>query len=601
MELIHKLGKNSIKKAVDGLDSESLMLAKDGSYLWIGQESASRYQGWFFGIGGDKILKIIEHAGIRHPGGLTALENNFWNVKRIGKENSETFFLPGNDCFAYELEEPAEIEFLLDVRETYKNPEFGRHYKVWSEGDVLFVNYRQENDFLLPEIFIAVAGDISALDIKNEWLCRDYPLDRARGSAPWERWVFKPAVLRASKLVFAVGFNKDETGSAAVGYWRDFEKIKRLKSQSCGNGVPARNLFAFDSKNKAAENERMMARQCAQNSLAMLGAASAGLPGLRAGLPWFFQFWPRDEAVSLKELDRIDEAMALNIFWRQMNDLPAGSFDRDSGDWPGWLFLRASEFFQRGRLNIKQAAAVGVRLENEIDFLLEKRTKNNLALNGDGKTWMDAIGRGGAAIEIQALRLNMYSLAADLAGNKKQKNRYLELEDGLAKTVRELFFDGSRLADVYNPETNGADFTARPNIFLAAYIYPRLLSRREWIICFEAALEKLWLDWGGLATIDINNPMFHCRDTGQDPSAYHNGDSWFWVNNIAAIVMARADRKKFKDYINGIFEAGKNDILWNGAVGCASEISPALDYAPAGCANQAWSNATFLELLDELK
>ena len=210
--------------------------------------------------------------------------------------------------------------------------------------------------------------------------------------------------------------------------------------------------------------------------------------------------------------------------------------------------------------------------------------------------WMDSLDRTGAAIEIQSLRLNMYALAADFADDKKQEEYYLSLESKLKRDVKKLFFDGKNFGDRFDTDKDKLDLTIRPNIFLAAYIYPGLLSKKEWSVCFAVALEKLWLDWGGLSTIDKNDPRFCGRDTGENPAAYHNGDSWFWINNIAAIAMARVDKKKFKNHIEKIFEASKNDILWNGAIGCAGEISSAAMYESAGCPNQAWSNATFLEL-----
>ena len=603
LEISHNFGKNfSIRKTAETPGDKSLMLARGGSYLWVGQTPVSRYQGWFFGFGRNGIIKVIEDIRIINRGKVEAIENNFWNVKKTGADFGESLFLPGKNCLVYELDRPGDVEFFLDIKEPYQNPESGRHHKVWKEDGLLLINYRQEAGNLLPEIYLAVCGDMADFEIREEWVSHDYALDRKRASGPWSRWVFAPAVLRTvSKMVFAVGFTKEEAAAAARDQWRDFEKIKKDKKKEY-DGAKAENVFlppGFGKKNGA--DETAMAARCAQNALKMLLSGSAATAGLRAGLPWFFQFWQRGEAVSLRGLHSFDEDAALKIFWRHMAELIIDDFRPINADGAGWLFLRAAELFKRGAFDGKEAAMIGACLGKEIDRLLETGTKGNLAVSAAGKTWMDAIGRDGAAIEIQALRLAMYSLAADLANDQKQKNRYLELEAGLSKAVRQLFFDGARLADLYDLDKGAADFTARPNIFLAAYIYPRLLSRSEWVVCFEYALSRLWLDWGGLSTIDKSAAGFHSRDTGEDPAAYHDGDSWFWVNNIAAIVMDRADRKRFKSRVDKIFMASVNDILWSGAIGCASEISSAESYGPAGCVNQAWSNATFLELRDELK
>ena len=355
----------------------------------------------------------------------------------------------------------------------------------------------------------------------------------------------------------------------------------------------------FEKKDDSVEIG--MAEICARNSLAMLLAGANGAIGLRAGLPWFFQFWKRDETVSLPALARFEEAAAMKIFWRQLNGLAVDSADARTADWPGWLFFAGAGFLKNFKFNIGEAGLVSIRLEKEIEGLLKNNTKNNFAVNGVGKTWMDSLARAGAGVEIQALRLNMYDLAAELAEDKKQRNYYSGLKKNLLVAFRKSFFDGNRLADTFDPDKNEADFTVRPNIFLAEYLYPGLLKKDEWARCFEHALDELWLDWGGLATVGKSAPRFIGRDTGENSAAYHNGDSWFWVNNIAAIAMARIDKKRFKKYIEKIFAASKNDILWNAALGCASEISSAFEYEAVGCANQAWSAAIFLELLRERK
>jgi hypothetical protein len=587
VELIHNLGKKSIKKTVDNMSGVSLMLGNNGGYLWIGEKPASRYQGWFFGLENGNIVKIIDN--IQADGGkAVALENNFWNVKRVWQNLAESFFLCGNDCLGYELSGVAPVQVFLDIKESYQNPEFGRHYQVERVDDLILISYKQDAEFPSPEIFLAVAGDFKNVEIKNDWVCRGYEFDRRRGSLPWDRWVFSPASMKASRLVFAVADTKEKAVRQAQTYWHNFESTKQKLRQDYG-------------KQRIA-NDRDLAKYCAQNSLKALFAKKENSLGLRAGLPWFFQFWQRDEAVSLLGLSRFDKKSAMEIFWRQMVELKANDFHFKTADGVGWLFLRAAGFYQSGKFNVGEIPAIREALQNSIDFLLKNNTCHNLAHTGSGeKTWMDSLDRTGAAIEIQALRLNMYSLAADLAANKKQKEYYLQLEKNLKQNVKRLFFDGKNLCDRFDCEKSKLDLAVRPNIFLAAYVYPDLLLKKEWANAFEFALGKLWFDWGGLAMIDKTDGRFCARDTGENPTAYHNGDSWFWVNNIAAIAMARADKNRFKNYIAKIFEASKKDILWHGAIGCASEISSAQTYDPVGCFNQAWSASTFLELCAELK
>ncbi len=597
MKIIHNFGKiNSVVK--DGGDEEAtLMLSDGGSYAWIGQEHGSRYQGWFFESAAG-LIKVIDTIRICNPGRFLAMENDFWRVKRIWQNNAEKLSLFGNDCLAYETDHRAEIEFFLDVKKSYQNPEFGRHYSVWQQGGLLMISYRQEKGLCLSEIFIAVAGDFGDISIKKEWICQKYALDEKRQSSPFERWIFLPARLCASCLVFAVGVDSEKTMVRAKNIWRDYESTKHAKRKSVS--APSR-IFAPVFVGRK-EREYLMAQNCAKKALKSLLFEREDAPALRAGLPWFFQVWQRDEAISLPALADFDWNVAREIFWRQVGELKNGNYHFGTADGASWLFFAAGDFLKRGKFNQKEKDEVCDCLQRSIDYLLQNNTKNDLAANCDReKTWMDSLDRSGAAIEIHALRANMYLLAANLANNEKEKKYYANLAENLKSAVCQKFFDKFQLADKFDIDNNLADFTCRPNIFLAAYVCPNLFSKNEWTKIFEWALARLWADWGGLATIDKGDPRFCASDTGEDPKAYHNGDSWFWINNIAALVMAQTDYEVFKNYIEKIFEASKNDIIWNGAIGYASEISSAEIYGSCGCPNQAWSAATFLQLCAQFK
>ena len=174
------------------------------------------------------------------------------------------------------------------------------------------------------------------------------------------------------------------------------------------------------------------------------------------------------------------------------------------------------------------------------------------------------------------------------------------METHLRKKVRKIFFDGNNLYDGYYPHKNIVEKVIRPNIFIAAYIYPQLLTGKEWMNCFDNALEALWLPWGGIATIDKKNDNFHDTHTGENPGSYHQGDSWFYVNNLAAIVLFRLNKRKYTGYISKIMEASREEILSRGAVGAHGEVSSAKELKSEGCVSQAWSNAMYLEAKREM-
>ena len=113
-------------------------------------------------------------------------------------------------------------------------------------------------------------------------------------------------------------------------------------------------------------------------------------------------------------------------------------------------------------------------------------------------------------------------------------------------------------------------------------------------------MKKLWLPWGGISSVDKRSPLFHKLHTGEISDSYHNGDSWFWINNLTAIVLHRFGKKKYSFYINKIAEASSKEILKMGAIGHHAELSDAQKLSSKGCLSQAWSAALFVELMFEL-
>ena len=209
-------------------------------------------------------------------------------------------------------------------------------------------------------------------------------------------------------------------------------------------------------------------------------------------------------------------------------------------------------------------------------------------MNDAKETWMDSISREGACIEIQALTLAACKLARKL-------KKPLKIEKELKKKVIEEFWNRIYLKDRANDET------IRPNLFIAAYAYPELLSKKQWIKCFDYVLPKLWLDWGGLSTINKFDSRFCKEHTGEDSKSYHNGDSWFWINNLAALVLYRTDKNRYKNYIKHILKASTKEILKIGAIGNHCELSSAKALKSEGCLVQAWSAAMYIELVNAVK
>ena len=323
-----------------------------------------------------------------------------------------------------------------------------------------------------------------------------------------------------------------------------------------------------------------------------------------AGLPWFFQFWTRDEAISVGALikqKRIKEAKDIimkELSLVQKNGRLANrdpGTDTGSADATGWALLRLSQIVKEQKLDESETIFLKAKLEYILSKILDVYVNNELVYNKAQETWMDTTINGddtreGARIEIQALQLALYKFVYELSGQE----HFLELAMRLKEAIKNHFWNKEMLADGFE------DYTIRPNIFIAYYSYPEILTDDEWKTCFDNALDKLWLHWGGLSTIDREHRWFQPNHTGQNNVSYHRGDSWYWINNLAAICMNRLDKEHYKDKIEKIVEASTHELLWMGAIGSHSEISSASHLESRGCFAQAWSLAMYIEMIIEL-
>lgn len=558
MKLTHKLRKDEITKEV--AEVQFLLANKLGGYTYFASKPNSKYQGVFFNHN-KTMFKIIE--SIEIEGKVTGLINKFYSVTRKKGSVIEDFFMPHNyNALVYEIKNyPGYITLNLDFGEPYSFNGFGRKYNIVYYKDKLLIKYEKGG----LRLYLVVAAKNNLFFEKvEEWKLAYYDWDKKRHS-DCERSVFSSVKLKGNnRFVFSFSTDKDEAIKEADYVLKNCEKLKKQQEK---------NLF-YEKGIK--DKEIRMAYNAAQNSLNGLVVKSGNDVGIFAGYPWFFQFWTRDEMVSLKAVNKKD---ALQILKRQEKSLrPDGRLPNKTpgggvcaADGIGWFVKRCYDF--KHKPPIKKIARL----------LVKNYTKDGFAVNKAHKTWMDSLDREGARIEIQALRLNTYS-----------KAKLFDYEKKLKEDVRERFWDGKILADGLD------DKTIRTNIFLAAYVYPQLLTKNEWITCFENTIPKIWNEWGGLSSIDKTDSRYVGTDTGELRDSYHNGDSWFFINNMAALLMYKLDKKRFKPYIDKIIKASKNEVLYMGMVGHHAEISSSKKLESWGCYCQAWSNALFIDLVKEL-
>ncbi len=559
MKITHFLSPNNHKRKTVK-EASFLISNRAGDYLWLDKYPKSRYDGWFCRLS-NKMYKVLEGIEIDGAGSILEIQNGFNHIERKRDDVEEIFYLSENShVLVYELNEKRKVNLFFDARESYSSAE-GLGYEIKEERGVFVLKFANN-------LFLGIKCD--ELNNIEEFFERYYEYDQKRNSPPFTKKVCKGVSLHGKRFVFAVAESRKEVE-------------KELKK-----------IFL---KSVLKETEKVDVL-CAKRALENLVVENE--PGLYAGLPWFFHFWPRDEAISLKALTELNPQKGKEIFFKL---LERGSRRGPGGvvnvDAIGWTFKRLDDVIPF--LDNPEKELVSRRLKKYMEEFLWSYTEDGFTVNKDHETWMDSLGRDGARIEIQAMKLNMYKVAVALAKKKTEKDFYRKLELEMKKKVKKAFFDGEILADGYYPRKKITDKTIRPNIFIAAYIYPELLSKKEWIRCFENALIALWLPWGGIATVDKRSEQFKSEHTGEVAESYHQGDSWFFLNNLTALVLYRADKRKFSFYIDKIMKASEEEILWKGAIGCHTEVSSAKELTSEGCTNQAWSSALYLEAKREIK
>ncbi|MBN2566479.1 hypothetical protein JXB02_00140 [Candidatus Woesearchaeota archaeon] len=648
MRVTHRI--HSLDCAGESESPSFLLSNKRGGYFSITadespSEANSRYEGLHLGVAekdGFALYKTVESI---YPLGITPTEAVVRPGMATRKYDAvlENFHFQRNSLI-YEIQNfDGEVALLLDCRGIYDFDDKDRNYTIRRKGKHIVIEYRKyrfdpHNDYqkrLDYTLYVVIHGAGKYREV-GEWKKRWYPYEERRGSPPSELWVYDALRFRSDRdlrLVVSVGMSENEAVLESEYFAGSAGKLKEYlarKEQRLHSLIPKRMLDEYEKKLRPANRdleyapdpEMLIAYLHAIDSLDGLIIRSDHQERVFAGFPWFFQVWTRDEAICLKALlNRDQTTLVKDIINRHLKEMrPDGRVPSrfpvtslGSADGVGWVFRRLFDLVKKGKqaqelerhISLSELAFFADILSYSLKHLEKHHTTaDGFATNGPLETWMDTNAdsdttRSGIRVEICALRLAMYNLRkilAHLLKNDEDRMRYEHIEQVLLGKTRNLLFDGSMLADGF--DTN-LDRTVRPNVFLAHYIYPKLLAGKEWEKVIEGAIRHLWLEWGGFATIDRKSRYFCPRHTGQDNRSYHLGDSWYFVNNIAALVMLRTNARLFSARIRHVMLASANDILYQGFLGHPSEVSDAERQSPGGCLCQAWSAATFAELFDE--
>ncbi|RJQ17160.1 hypothetical protein C4573_03845 [Candidatus Woesearchaeota archaeon] len=595
----------------------SFLLVNKGSFFSLGSENTTNFQGLHYLYTADtrwSYYKVIESIFLEKP--VKELVHSGHHAERVYEHAREKFFLLPSGL-VYDLQGAATVTVDLDCRDIYDYHDKGRIYTIKKQKDLIIIEYRkyaEDNAQQLQKTCFIVFKGMVSVEKPNQWVQKNYAYDQRRNSTS-TFWAYR-ALRFAVKDNAHVLVTYAETKKEALEKMQDLEKSKQHMLHLEQHYVSLIGQKMPSLKNKQWRAAYSSALLSMEKMIMNITTKHKTTLGIFAGLPWFFQFWSRDELLSLHSLTLEKKyGLAKKILLKHIehiqedgrigNITPYGGIP--SADGVGWLFHRVYKFvrcLEEKRLldqyfSPHELAYMQERLAYSLAQLKKQHGHDGLMVNNAQETWMDTNyandTRAGKRIEIQCLHLSMLQCAQYLSKKVNLPSEtYAQEEKAMADNVKNVFFHGDLLYDGVD------DATIRPNIFLAYYAYPNLLKKQEWKMVFSKALEKLWLSWGGLASIAKDHHLF-CKDhTGQNDQSYHRGDSWFFMNNLAAICLQRVDKHFFKPYIEHIANASSKEILFCGFMGHHAEISSASHMESFGCFAQSWSNALFLELMHEI-
>jgi glycogen debranching enzyme len=613
----------------DGADA-SLITNGFGSYF--AHAPSMSYQGWYqLRTKNWRMQKIIESITPLDDGKQTALYQQFYGLRRTFASGGQDVIVPYQKTVLYHsLRLHGRILLTLDHRESYEGSLLGRNYSMKQKDGVLIIHFKKEGGEGqdASEEFLVVKG-AKDIELVSSWKEKKYSFDEKR-KTPDAYWVYDACTFFSSgNVVFAFGETENEALTLADISYHHFDDILSNMHERALQQLPLPQHIVHPELHAAAS--------CAAWSLQSLHQRfffeRNNFSGILAGLPWFFQVWSRDELISLKGLMHIadmhdDEVLLADIKkildrhlksvgpdGRLANRYPSSMLG--SADALGWLAKRVTDFLRllksRKRLytlfSIPQLIGWSETLKSALAKTKHNFMKDDLVFCNAKETWMDTTfhddGRPGFRIELQALHDALFEaiiFLEKLVGSP-ETTAYEQQQRTFRKAVRDVFLRddfGGKIIDGMTL-SGFVDRTYRPNIFLAAYLAPQLFSKQDWLDSFAVYVGKLYLPWGGFATLSQDNSLFSSMYTGADDKSYHRGDSWYFLNNLAAIVLSGFDEKTYDSLTKFILFASAKDIVSLGFAGHASEVSSAAQQTGDASLMQAWSAATFIELLEFLQ
>jgi len=310
MKLTHRIKKESISKDLFNTVERSLsmfLLNRKGHYFSIpavSTDNITNFNGWYNLIEcnpGYTLYKTIDNIYINKS--TSELINNFTNVERLHNDTLERFTLAKNGLI-YELESYTDDVYIdLDFRAMFDTDDRGRIYQVYKHDDIIIVEYTKYTDNSLKDIFmkayLAIKGS-EGYEVIDRWTRKSYAYDMSRKNSS-EFYIYNALKIpcrKNLKLYFSFSENKDEAIKKVDEMYMGIKDIDEGHIQYENNVLSVKGgiteitgadaAFAYAGCVHAIDNLSME-----------LSVDHKRITGMWAGLPWFFQYWSRDELISI--------------------------------------------------------------------------------------------------------------------------------------------------------------------------------------------------------------------------------------------------------------------------------------------------------------
>lgn len=532
------------------------------------------------------------------------------------KITTDKFYLGPSGGMIYEVSNyEGVINFDLDMRKLNDFDKWGRLYNVSIKDGVVLVEYKKEKDGLFYSMFFGIKAINFSYDLIKDFVKKDYEYSKVRDT-DFERYVYRLMRVNVNgqkRIIMGAGFSEAEVLeqiSLLDIHESELEKFDYLIYSDFVSEKEFEKPITQDFNVAYRLSNNAIYRFLNKDLLAGVNSGSY------AGFLWFSNIWARDELVGLRSfINNSEEKIVKEKLFDYLNAIDSktgmikrinidGSFQ--SVDACFWLAKRFEDFIFHLDENLRlnqvfsktELEVVFYNLLNAFHKIVENYwdKDNELLKVKFGDSWMDTIDVD-FPLDIQVQFLGMVSflvILGTLIGKKSELVELGEFESLLKAKIRDTYFrSGVLYGEAHSDKIDS-------NVFLAYYFYPDLFLQSDWEQIFDKALAHLWNSWGGVSTISHKDTRYKENYSGENNLSYHLGDSWFWINNVAAIVMHDLNEKKFRSYISKIMMASTNDILKRGSIGFGSEISSSSEQRAEGNFSQMWSSSTYIEMIDKV-